>query len=146
MIIVSDASVISSDFSDWSNQCNPITSVLTFSREVCRFTLYILFVGWHYIKVEYVWVRKQQLASKHQVSDSTTVQTLDLGLYHVCSGMCEGRGHVIAWGPNWQLHRSGTLVFVGLCRSIVSVIPIKLHSWQSIHAQVLMASVCLSQS
>ena len=76
-------------FSNWNRICNPATAVLTFSREVCYFLLHNPHtIGWQHIKVDYVWVGKQQLSSKDWVSYSLVAQILDLGLHNICSGMC----------------------------------------------------------
>ncbi|KAH0831389.1 hypothetical protein J3R83DRAFT_14053 [Lanmaoa asiatica] len=50
-----------------------------------------------YSKVDYIWVRTQQFSTKYWVSDSSTAQTMGLGLYNVCSGAYKRLGgHSVA--------------------------------------------------
>ena len=56
------------------------------------FVLSISLVNWQCLKVDYVWVRKQQLSRKDQVPYSLTAQTLELGLHSVCSGVYKDPG------------------------------------------------------
>ena len=53
------------------------------------FELHISFIDWQWLQIDYVWVRKQhfKLSRNDQVTHSLTAQTLDLGLYNICSGM-----------------------------------------------------------
>ena len=39
------------------------------------------------LKVEYIWVKNQQLSCNHWVSYSPLVQTLDMGVYNIRSGV-----------------------------------------------------------
>ena len=78
--------------SNWNDHCNPTIPVLTLSREVCSFALPILFIGWQCSKIDYIWVSKQRLSSKHWPPDGPTVQALDPGLNIVYSGVYKGFG------------------------------------------------------
>lgn len=75
MIIVSDRIVYVHHINH--NNCDPtIIAVINLSREVSYF-LYIILLTENIVKVDYVWVRKWQYSSKHQLPYSFTVQTLD---------------------------------------------------------------------